>query len=334
MKAKLINLLRIIVSVGLLSLLLGRVGTTHTFEVLLQGDPGYLAGAFGVYLLGMIVRSYRWQILLKAQGISLPLRRLISLYFVGAFFSLFLPSGVGGDVVRMVKLARDSRKTALSVSTVLMDRVMGLLILFAIALVSLPFGYQMLTTEIVAVILILNLLGFGSIALLLEQSAINALARRLRPLAWLLERRQVSALYQSWQDYKGCSLVGSAVMSLLFNVLLITTNILIAQALHATIDPGYFLFLIPLISFLLALPISLSGLGVRESGYVYLFGQAGVPSPVAFSMSLCFYAITVGTGLIGGILYALQGLGGLRKGECGQDANGIGGGNHSSPADG
>ncbi len=313
MKAKLIAWLRIIVSLGLLAWLLKSIGAERTFGVVAQGSPGYLLASFGVYLLGVGVRALRWRILLKAQGVSAPLRRLTSLYFVGAFFSMFLPTGVGGDAVRMVEIARDSDNKVLSASTVLADRVAGLLVLFAIALISLPFSHHLVTPQVTALILILNLLGFGGIILLLEQSVIASLAQRISPLAWLLRRRQVSVLYHSLKRYDRRALGGAAAMSLLFNVLLLSTNLLIARALGVDIAAGYFLLFVPIISFLLALPVSVSGLGIREGAYVFLFGQAGVASPTALSMSLCFYAITVGTGLIGGIIYALQGLMGLRE---------------------
>jgi hypothetical protein len=88
-------------------------------------------------------------------------------------------------------------------------------------------------------------------------------------------------------------------------------NYLVALALGIRISLFYFLVFIPIISFLLALPISFSGLGVREGGYVLLFGQAGVPPSLAFAMSLCVYAIAVATGLIGGVLYMLEGFRGL-----------------------
>ena len=100
----------------------------------------------------------------------------------------------------------------------------------------------------------------------------------------------------------------SVLASLVFNGLLILTNMVIADALTVDVDTGYFVLFVPLISFLLALPISLSGLGVREGGYVYLFGRAGVPPHAALSLSLSFYAVSVGTGLIGGIIYAVQSL--------------------------
>jgi hypothetical protein len=49
-------------------------------------------------------------------------------------------------------------------------------------------------------------------------------------------------------------------------------------------------------------------LGVREGGYVYLFAQVGVSAPLALAMSLLFYALNVATGLIGGVLYAFEGV--------------------------
>jgi len=322
MKAKLFTWLRVIMSLSLLAWLLVSIGAGSTFEVVAQGSPGYLLASFGVYLLGVGVRAFRWRILLKAQGIAVPLRRLTSLYFVGAFFGMFLPTGVGGDAVRMVEIARDAARDSardsdsmvLSASTVLADRGAGLLVLFAVALISLPFSHQLVTPQVTALILILSLLGVGGVILLLEQSLIDSLAQRIPPLAWLLQRKQVSVLYHSLERYDWGALAGAAATSLLFNVLLLSTNLLIARAVGVDIAPGYFLLFVPIISFLLALPVSVSGLGIREGGYVYLFGQAGVSSPTALSMSLCFYAITVGTGLIGGIIYALQGLMGLREG--------------------
>jgi len=111
----------------------------------------------------------------------------------------------------------------------------------------------------------------------------------------------------------GATIIGRALaVSFLFNVLLIATNVLIAWALHANISLWYFVLFVPIISSLLMLPVSLSGLGVREGAYVYLFAQAGVLTSQALSMSLLVYTMNVATGLIGGILYVVQGLCELR----------------------
>jgi uncharacterized membrane protein YbhN (UPF0104 family) len=97
------------------------------------------------------------------------------------------------------------------------------------------------------------------------------------------------------------------------NVLLIAVNYLIALSLGVRVSLWYFFLFVPIISFLLVLPVSLSGLGVREGGYVYLFSQAGVSAPLALTMSLVVYACNVAAGSIGGMLYTLEGVRGVRR---------------------
>ena len=85
-------------------------------------------------------------------------------------------------------------------------------------------------------------------------------------------------------------------------------NYLVARAIGVTISVWYFVLFVPIVSVVLMLPVSMSGLGVREGAYVYLFGQAGVSTAQALTMSLLIYALRVVAGLVGGLLYALQGL--------------------------
>jgi uncharacterized membrane protein YbhN (UPF0104 family) len=119
--------------------------------------------------------------------------------------------------------------------------------------------------------------------------------------------KQLRELYESVHACGLRAIGGALAISFVFNVLLIAVNYLIALSLGVKIPLWYFLLFIPLISFLLVLPISLSGLGVREGGYIYLFAQAGVSAPLALAMSLLFYALNVAAGLIGGVLYAFEG---------------------------
>ena len=111
----------------------------------------------------------------------------------------------------------------------------------------------------------------------------------------------------------------AVVIGVLLNGMVIAINVLIARSLGVDIPLGYFFLFVPIITSLLMLPVSMSGLGVREGAYVYLFAQAGVPSSQALTMSLLVYASNVATGLVGGALYALQGLYELRTKSAGRD---------------
>ena len=82
----------------------------------------------------------------------MPLTRLVRLYFVGTFFNIFLLSGFGGDAIRMMELARHSKRTPEAIVTVLVDRATGLWVLFVLALLALPFGASGIPQETVLLI--------------------------------------------------------------------------------------------------------------------------------------------------------------------------------------
>jgi hypothetical protein len=300
---KLLNLLKVCFSVAVLAILLKQVGWQQTLETLGEARLPHLAAAFVLYLVGIVVRAYRWQILLSALRIDISLARLTALYFVGTFFNNILPTGIGGDVVRVYELSKQSKRPIESVGTVLLDRATGLLVLFLIALIALLFSFQLIAPNIVATIVILCLSSWAGLGLLLQRDWLE----RWGLLRIMAKVKQLRELYESIYACGLKAIGGALAISLIFNVLLIAVNYLIALSLGVEIPLWYFLLFIPLISFLLVLPISLSGLGVREGGYVYLFAQAGVSAPLALAMSLLFYALNVATGLIGGLLYAFEG---------------------------
>ncbi len=304
--------LKICLSLGLLAFILKQVGWRQTWESLQRAQLSYLAVAFGLCLAGIVVRAYRWRILLAALGMQVPLSRLTALYFIGTFFNNFLPTGIGGDVVRVYELAKESERPAESVGTVLVDRATGLLVLLLMALAALVFSHRLIAPKVTAAIVFLSLASWGGAGLILQRDWLE----RWGLLRMVAKIKQLEAVYES---VCACGLraIGRALaVSLVFNALLIAVNYLIALSLGVRISLWYFFLFVPIISFLLVLPVSLSGLGIREGGYVYLFAQAGVPAPLALTMSLAFYALNVATGLIGGVLYALEGARGLRAKEA------------------
>lgn len=308
---KLLNLLKVCFSLGLLAFLLTQVGWQQTLETLGKARFPYLAAAFVLYLVGIVVRAYRWQILLSGLRIDIPLTKLTALYFIGTFFNNILPTGIGGDVVRVYELSKQSKRPIESVGTVLLDRATGLLVLFLIALMALLFSYQSIAPNVAAVILLLCLGSWAGLGLVLRRDWLE----RWGLLRIMAKIKQLREIYESVYACGLKAIGGALAISLVFNVLLIAVNYLIALSLGVEIPLWYFLLFVPLISFLLVLPISLSGLGVREGGYVYLFAQAGVPAPLALAMSLLFYALNVATGLIGGVLYAFEGTQGYMEDE-------------------
>ena len=94
------SLLKLVISLALLALILSRVGWRETVRTLSGAHLPYLLAALAVHLVSIVGRALRWRLLVDALGMRFSLSRLTELYFVGAFFSTFLPTEVGGDVVR------------------------------------------------------------------------------------------------------------------------------------------------------------------------------------------------------------------------------------------
>lgn len=310
LKDKALNLLKIGVSVGLLLLLVWKIGWRETWETLKQADARYLLAAWGIYLFSMVLRAYRWQVLLRIQKLEAPLSRLTWLYFVGTFFNTVLPTGFGGDVVRMYELTKHSHQGTESVGTVLADRLCGFVVLFIMACLALPFSYRLIPPVVSAFIVSITLLTLLGLSMVLSDRVWKWFSR-LSLLKWGLGKPRVQQFRTSIAAYRTRDIGGALVASLVFNLLLMVLNYLVALGLGISISPWYFFIFVPIIAFLLTLPVSFSGLGVREGGYILLFGQAGVSSSLAFALSLCVYATAVATGLVGGLLYAFQGYRGL-----------------------
>jgi len=301
-------MLKLVLSLGLLALVLNRVGWEETRQAVSGAYIPYLVGALVLALVSILVRAFRWKLLLDALNMRFSLARLTQLYFVGAFFSTFLPTGVGGDVVRAYEVAQQSEKSAEAVGTVLWDRASGLLVLFLMALVALVFSHSLVGNQIVLAIVLLTLMSWGGVALLMQQGWLE----KLGLLQFVRRFHALGEVYQSVHDCGPATIGRTLAVSFLLNALLIAMNILIAWALGVRISLWYFVLFVPIISSLLMLPVSVSGLGVREGAYVYLFTRAGVLTSQALGMSLIVYALNGATGLVGGALYVMQGLCELR----------------------
>ena len=299
---------KVVLSLGLLAFVLNRVGWEQTRQALSEAHVPYLLAAQAVALIGIGVRAIRWRVLLDALGLHFSLARLTQLYFVGAFFSTCLPTGVGGDVVRAYEVAEQTDRAPEALGTVLLDRASGLLALLAMALVTLALAGSLVDRPIVVVLVLLAVGAYGGVALLLQRSWLE----RLGLLRLVRRFRPVAEVYEAMHACGPAAISRAVLIGMLLNLMVIAINVLFARALGVDIALGYFFLFVPIITSLLMLPVSMSGLGIREGAYVYLFAQAGVLHSQALTMSLLVYASNVLTGLVGGALYALQGLYELR----------------------
>ncbi|MFQ6059554.1 MAG: lysylphosphatidylglycerol synthase transmembrane domain-containing protein, partial [Anaerolineae bacterium] len=113
------------VSLALMGVILYRMDLSEFVGLMRGADARFLALAAGLVIVGLVLGAYRWQRLLRALGIPVPLRTLVSSYFVGLFFNNFLPTSMGGDVVRIYDVAKYSRRPSASAASVIAERALS-----------------------------------------------------------------------------------------------------------------------------------------------------------------------------------------------------------------
>lgn len=311
MRDKLITALKVVVSLGLISYLLSRVGLNEVVEVIRLASANYLylLIALGLYFGAIAVGSFKWQILLRAQGIQVPFINLLSFTFVGLFFGNFLPTNVGGDLVRGYGLARHTLLPAETAISVLVDRMLGLIAFVFVAVVmALLVVYtagQVALWEVAVVAAVALLALSGIFAVMLSDRLRGQLGRLfntslLSGLAPLYER--LSSALSAYRRSYGALAAGFCI-SLLVLTIGSVVNYLISLALGGGISLLHIFLFTPLITFVLLIPISIGGIGLNQSAYVFFFNLVGVPEQKSLAMSLIMQAIIIISSLPGGILW-------------------------------
>ena len=310
MNGKWFNVLKIVVSAGLLVYLFLTVDLGKFWATLRGARWEYLVLAGVLMLLGTALRALRWQVLLEALAIHVPLRRLVELYFVGAFFNVLLPTGLGGDAVKMMELGRTTGKMPEAIGTTLVDRAVGLWTLFGMALVALPFSYRLLPGDTGLYVLFLSVAAVVGGWVVMATPLIPWLGSKVR-LPW---QDKLARFYRSVSSLGYPALGKACLVSLVFNSMLVLFNGLIATGLGVDLPWGVWLLFTPIISLSLALPISIGGLGVREQTVKILLGALGVSAAASLAVGLMIYFLTnIVVGLVGGVWYSLEGARELAK---------------------
>ncbi len=306
-RKQLLNILKIAVSVGLLIFIFSTIDL-QAFLLVLQGaNPWWLLAALVMITFGVVIRAWRWKILLDAIGVRVPLGELTAIYLIGFLFNNLLPSGLGGDAMRMVELNRHSQRGSDAVTSVLVDRFLGLSALQAIALLALLYDWGSIPPALAYFTVLIFVGGLAGGLLLINQRLYLGLRERWSLFRRITQIKMIGNLFESFQRYPLPALGKSYLVSILFNLSLITMNLFIGLALGAQATLAQYAVFVPITSLVLVIPISFAGLGVREEAYQQLFGQVGVPPEIAVAMSLMVYFLgNICTGIIGGIIYLIR----------------------------
>jgi len=274
-------------------------------SALRRADPKWIGIGIAVAGLGEVANIWRWGIFLKVQGVHITVQRTAELFMVGVFFGLFFFGVAGGDVMKTMLLVKDRRlqKNAI-VLTVVADRLSGLFVLapFSLAVAGLRYHWMSRTPSARGLLYVLILFSAGCIALLAGAFAITG-TRFMRRLP---ARERVVKLAEAYRLFTKAW--GQSLLAILLSFPVLFTYFgafyCAAEAFHARISLLDMFSIMPIVTVVSSLPVSVSGLGVREETFKQLLGDlAHIPGDLAVLISLTGFLIYVFWSLLGGAAY-------------------------------
>jgi hypothetical protein len=295
-------MLRLIVAVALIWLFVGSARLLEACRLLIRCRPAPILASFAIMVLGILVKTVKWQVFLGAEGIHMGYWRLFRYYMASCFFNVFLPSSVGGDVKRMFDVALDTQRRAASVGSILADRGTGMYVLIVYCVFVTLWRWSKIGGWYVSGPILL-LTGGITVGVPVALLAFH----RIHP--WLAGRGRLSdqllRVLQSVVVQVRHPLGMAAGLSLSFVFLLLTILQVwyLAQALSITVPWEALFVSVPMVFGLASLPITINGIGIREGGFIYFLGLYGIAPESAVAVSLGILALLIALGLLGGMIF-------------------------------
>ena len=284
---------RLAVSAALLTLVASRTDWQTVQTAFGNLRLHYWLAAVGLLVLCQIVSALRWKFYTDQLSLPRSLGQLTGFYFIGMYFNLMLPTSVGGDVVRACYLDGKSGKRVSAFASVLLDRLNGLMVLVGLAFVAVllsPLDLPAWITISVWVIAGCTLGGLASLQIVARLGRLKGTTReQLSTAVRLLGVPRILA----------CTLL----LSLLVQAANVVIVWLVGQAIHAPIPATYYWVMVPMVSLLTLLPVSINGMGVREGATTLFLAPLGVEQGTAFTLAFLWFAVYATVSLLGGLVY-------------------------------
>jgi uncharacterized protein (TIRG00374 family) len=313
------NIIKLLVSFVIIVLVVINIDINFTQALSNLIKPNYLYLSLLVPLfLIPIIGINRWQVFLKVQGIKEKFFVLLKINFTSIFLGILLPSSTGYDAIRMYQIEkRNKHNKGAGSSSVVIERLIGLIILSFLAIIgsviSIYFGAK-LTILILPTILFIVIIA---ILFLLRNykrfDNVSRLMSRFRMGRKITEF--INSILISLNNFPlKRVIVPSVLLIMLFQFSTILCGFLIFEAFNINISFYYHIAFLPVIQIIAILPVSISGFGIRESGFVYFYGLVGVDPNISFLVSLLFYAVLMLVpAFIGFIIYTFSSGTNLKK---------------------
>lgn len=286
-------ILKAAVSLIALYLVLKKAGLRDVVSLLKEIKLHYFLLATFFYVSSVFVSSIRWHLLASVKKKSMGVVRHFFLYMIGAFFNNLLPGVIGGDTVRIYYLYKETSDASTAFGSTFLDRYTGYAGLLLVGLFATILGYNMIK-ETYIVWLIPALAGAFVLGSLIIFSL--RVGRRFS---------LIGGFYDYFLSFfrNKTLIIKTLMLSVVIQSITIFSVYVITKGIGAEVSSLELFIFLPLIITATAVPISISGIGIREAGFVILLGLSGVSPQVATTISFAWFLSQAFGALPGSMVY-------------------------------
>ncbi|OEH84975.1 hypothetical protein BHU72_07225 [Desulfuribacillus stibiiarsenatis] len=287
---------RIMVSIGVLLYLFYRIDWQDVTRNIQSADYKFIVAAFFATQLAIFISGIKWHILCKSTS-NVGFWESLRWYYIGFFFSNFLPGSIGGDAPR-IYYASKKMGLANAVASITVERVFAGIALVLTALIGF-IGAQSMTEFSYHLVILTGVFAILYI-MLFNNSVIRFMTRRFG--------KSIQNFYQTIDHYKNQKrlLWKLLAYSVAFQFCFVWITDLLYRALGVEVNFLYQLAFVAIISAITMIPVSVNGLGVREGSYSYFFAIIGIAEATSITVSLLFYVIVLLATSVGGLFWIIE----------------------------
>ncbi len=269
-------------------------------------SPAIFAIALASFLAAISIAAFRLKLIIAIQSIPITYNEALSLSLIGYFFNNFLPTSIGGDVVKAYYLSKRAHHNKMAAYTsIFVDRVMGLVTMMFMAFIALLFVKNGIISNNLKYAI--YAIAFGSLVIIILATNKN-IAKRFASILFFLKpfEDKLSKAYNVIHQYKNHNtlMMQSFLISIISQILFFCTYGILVLSIGSKIPLVDIFVRAPLVAALSLLP-SINGLGLREGSTVMLFGPI-IGKTNAFAVSILMLALLLIISVIGGLIYAVS----------------------------
>lgn len=258
--------------------------------------------AFAVFL--MVVRvplmAWRWRIILAKLDVTAPAGVLTSLLYIAGFFGLTLPSANANDLVRGVMLKQLRIPLGTGVASILVDRIYGVL---SMAFLALPGAFLVLWhghhSAVVSAVAIASTAMVAFTVCVLP--ALHWLGAKPSQPTVFGRSHIVQTLRGASRSFGWGCMVACIAISLISQIMAVVAVMCAGTSIHIAVSPASYLVFVPVVWLATSLPLTVSGLGIREAGFAFLLQIVGVAHAQGLAIGAVCSATTIVAGILGGL---------------------------------